>query len=159
MPTIGVTGHRGLSRQAADYTRAEVRRVLGVHAGAAFTGITCLADGADRIFADAVLELGGRLVVIVPADRYRDSLPASHLPDYDRLLCAAHVVHRLDHHEADPDAFMAASRRLVDDADEIIAVWDGEPARGYAGTADVVRYAISRGRPIHVVWPPGTRRR
>jgi hypothetical protein len=54
---------------------------------------------------------------------------------------------------------MDAGRRLVDDADEIIAVWDGKPARGYAGTADVVRYAISRGRPIHVIWPPGAGRR
>jgi hypothetical protein len=65
---------------------------------------------------------------------------------------------RLDHVTSDPDAHMDASRRIIDDAAELIAVWDGEPARGYGGTADVVAYATSRGTPVHVIWPPGATR-
>jgi len=37
---------------------------------------------------------------------------------------------------------MAASAYMIDHADELWAVWDGQPARGYGGTADVVAYDI-----------------
>jgi len=40
--------------------------------------------------------------------------------------------------------------RVVDLADLLIAVWDGKPARGPGGTADVVAYAASAGKPY--VW-------
>ena len=32
---------------------------------------------------------------------------------------------------------MATSKLMVDQADELYAVWDGKPARSYGGTADV----------------------
>ena len=53
---------------------------------------------------------------------------------------------------------MAASNLMVDEADELYAVWDGKPARGYGGTADVVAYARGRGTPVRVVWPDGAER-
>jgi hypothetical protein len=36
------------------------------------TGITCLADGADQIFARAAADAGGKLEAIIPGARYRD---------------------------------------------------------------------------------------
>ena len=53
---------------------------------------------------------------------------------------------------------MAASRLMVDAADELFAVWDGQPARGHGGTGDVVAYARERGKPVHVIWPAGAQR-
>jgi hypothetical protein len=41
------------------------------------TGLSCLADGADQIFARAVTDLGGKLEVIIPASEYRAGLPAA----------------------------------------------------------------------------------
>jgi hypothetical protein len=38
-------------------------------------------------------------------------------------------------------------------------VWDGVPAQGKGGTADVVEQARASGVPIEVVWPPGARRK
>jgi hypothetical protein len=35
---------------------------------------------------------------------------------------------------------------------------DGEPARGYGGTADVVEAAEQRGVPVTVIWPDGASR-
>ena len=43
-------------------------------------------------------------------------------------------------------------------ADELWAVWDGKPARGYGGTADVVACARENGVPVRVIWPAGARR-
>ncbi|WP_198036875.1 hypothetical protein [Nocardia sp. BMG51109] len=47
---------------------------------------------------------------------------------------------------------------MLDDADELFAVWDGKPARGYGGTADVVAVARQRGMPVTVIWPDGAQR-
>ena len=38
------------------------------------------------------------------------------------------------------------------------AVWDGEPARAYGGTADVVAEARKRGIPVTIIWPEGASR-
>ncbi len=53
---------------------------------------------------------------------------------------------------------MAGSELLVGLVDEVLAVWDGRPARGYGGTADVVAYAIRTGVPVHVLWPDNASR-
>jgi hypothetical protein len=53
---------------------------------------------------------------------------------------------------------MDASLRMLVEADELLAVWDGQPARGYGGTADVVGVAREKGIPVTVVWPAGAMR-
>ena len=53
---------------------------------------------------------------------------------------------------------MAASKLMIETADELYAVWDGKPARSYGGTADVVAYARERGTPVRVIWPDGAQR-
>ncbi|GGL42208.1 hypothetical protein GCM10011588_66220 [Nocardia jinanensis] len=47
---------------------------------------------------------------------------------------------------------------MLDEADELFAVWDGKPARGYGGTADVVAVVCDRNMPVTVVWPEGASR-
>ncbi len=53
---------------------------------------------------------------------------------------------------------MAANRHLLRHADLLYAVWDGRPARGWGGTADVVREARELGLPVEVIWPDGATR-
>ena len=53
---------------------------------------------------------------------------------------------------------MDASRAMLDRADRLIAVWDGKPARGYGGTADVGALARDLDIPVTVIWPSGARR-
>jgi hypothetical protein len=53
---------------------------------------------------------------------------------------------------------MDASRHMLADADVLLAVWDGQPARGYGGTADVVNAARDQGIPVTIVWPAGAMR-
>lgn len=124
----------------------------------AFTGLSCLADGADQIFARAVLDLGGTLEVIIPAEEYRSGLPAEVHAEYDDLLTRAVAVHLLPFTESTAESHMAASKLMVDKADELYAVWDGKPARAYGGTADVVAYARDHNTPVQVIWPAGATR-
>jgi hypothetical protein len=96
--------------------------------------------------------------VVVPAAEYRDGLPAEHRPGYDALISRAVEVVRLDHRESTSQSHMDASVYMLGRADRLLAVWDGEPARGYGGTADVVEAAELRGVPVTVIWPDGASR-
>lgn len=114
-----------------------------------------MADGADQIFARAIVDLGGVLEVVVPAVRYRDALPERAHAEYDDLLSLAATVHRLDHEESTSESHMDASIQMLKQADRLFAVWDGLPARSFGGTADVVDYARDIGLPVTVIWPAG----
>lgn len=156
MTGLAITGHRGLPRDTERLVdaalREEVARTPEV------VGLSCLADGADTLFAQAVLDQRGDLIVIVPAARYREGLPEEHHPAYDALFARASDVVRLDHVESTSQSHMDASIEMIQRADRLVAVWDGKPARGYGGTADIVDAARDRGLPVTVIWPEGARR-
>lgn len=158
MTRIAVTGHRGLPQPTARLVDAALRAELAGQANGGLVGITSLADGADQLFARAVLDAGGALEVIVPAERYRASLPPACWPEYDALLARAATVSQLGHVESDAEAHMDASEAMLKRADVLFAVWDGKPARGYGGTADVVAEARREGLPVVVLWPEGAQR-
>lgn len=79
-------------------------------------------------------------------------------PRREALLARASRLHTLPFTESTPEAHMRASERMLDLADELLAVWDGKPARGYGGTADVVATAHTRRMTVHIVWPRGATR-
>jgi hypothetical protein len=157
MPRIAISGHRGLNAHTANLIDQAIRERLSKQQGSV-TGLSCLADGADQIFARAVIDLGGTLEVVIPAEEYRSGLPAQAHSEYDDLLTHAVAVHPLPFVESTSESHMAASKLMVDEADELYAVWDGKPARAYGGTADVVAYARDHDTPVQVIWPAGAAR-
>jgi hypothetical protein len=56
-------------------------------------------------------------------------------------------------------AYVAANERMLASVEMLVAVWDGVPAQGKGGTADVVEQARASGVPIEVVWPREARRK
>lgn len=157
MRRIAISGHRGLPCRTERLVDAAIHAALAEPPWGV-TGISCLADGADQIFARAVLRLGGTLEVMVPAEKYRENLPEFCHRDYDDLLGRAVRVHRAPYVESTSEAHMEASKLMLDGADELWSVWDGLPARAYGGTADVVAYAHEQGIPVRVFWPEGATR-
>lgn len=157
MTRIAVSGHRGLPEPTVQLIKVALQAEL-VHHVPDLVGITCLADGADQLFAQVVIDLGGALEVVVPAQKYRDALPDAHKPLYDQLLARAANVRERAFVESDSQAHMAASVDMLIDADLLVAVWDGQPARGFGGTADVVNHARQQNIPVLVIWPEGCTR-
>lgn len=151
---IGVTGHRDLTPRTVVLISEAFAEELADQPD--LLGISSLAEGADQLFAQAVLAQGGRLDVLVPSAQYRSH--RENLAEYDRLVAAAARVTRLPFRADGPAAHMAASLVLVERSDLVVAVWDGQPARSFGGTADVVGYARQVGVPVAVVWPPGASR-
>jgi hypothetical protein len=158
MVRLAITGHRLLPASTETLVDQALREEIDRHQDDELAGVSSIADGADSLFAQAVLDAGGALVVIIPAQEYRDGLPAEHHATYESLLSRASRVIALDHLQSNSEAHMAASLRILDEADHLVAVWDGQPARGYGGTADVVTTARERGLPVTVVWPDGASR-
>jgi hypothetical protein len=155
---IAISGHRGLPAATERLINQDIRKQLADYRNGDLVGISNLADGADQLFAQAVVDAGGQLEVIIPAAQYRAGLPESAHAAYDALLARAAKVDRLDRIESNEDAHMEASQVMLTRADHLFAVWDGKAARGYGGTADVVAEARKRNVPVTVIWPEGASR-
>ncbi len=157
MGRVAITGHRELNRDTAQWVTVQIQRALADEPGP-LVGLTCLADGSDQIFAELVIERGGSIESFIPAKRFSETLSGEGRAAYESLRDRSEVVHELPYDDPDPVSYMEASRKMLDDADVLFAVWDGEPARGFGGTADVAEYARGRGIRVEVIWPPGARR-
>jgi hypothetical protein len=122
-------------------------------------GVSCLAAGADQVFAAIVLELGGRLKAVIPCQRYVESFASQSAKErFAELLARSDECETLAHPQPTEQAFLDAGKRVVELADTVIAVWDGKPSRGKGGTADIVRYARECGKNAVVIWPQNTER-
>jgi hypothetical protein len=155
-----MTGHAGLPPPTAELLTTALRDTLRPYA-LNLVGVTMLGPGADQLFARVVLELGGTLYVVQPTTgmQYRDSFEdESARRGYDELYGQASHVEALGHTESTEQAHMDGGRAVVHRSSVLVAVWDGLPARGLGGTADVVAYARDRGVPVEVIWPEGASR-
>jgi hypothetical protein len=155
---LGCTGHQALS----PLTRRRVTAALAAHVATVdddLVGLCSLAVGADQIFAHVLLAAGGRLHAVIPCHSYADTFgDEAARQEFERLLSAAHEVTELPFLEPSEEAFMAAGRVVADQCDLLLAVWDGQPAAGLGGTADVVSHAAARGKSVEIVWPVGSSR-
>ncbi|MEU5107438.1 hypothetical protein AB0H07_35105 [Streptomyces sp. NPDC021354] len=161
MTTIAVTGHMDLTEDSVPLVRKELDRILAAYEPSDLVGVSCIARGSDSVFADAVLAVGGRLVVVVPSRDYREAkVKPDHAATFDRLTDAADEVLVMPHATANREAYEAANAVLLERADRLVAVWNGQPPTGKGGgTADVVYEARDAGLPVDVVWPDGASRR
>jgi argininosuccinate synthase len=154
---VGITGHANLTDSTIEPVYYSMRAELAKFRGAELVGLTCLARGADQVFADVVLDLGGDIEVVVPSADYFDRIKDQASRDRcDAYLARASAIHSLPYAFANDDAYFAASREVVDRSDLLVAVWDG--SRG-SGTGQAVAYAHGAGQDVAIVWPEGAARR
>ncbi|MFB6823348.1 hypothetical protein ACFCXA_17380 [Streptomyces virginiae] len=162
MKRIGCTGHQTLSPATRRSVTAAIAEELADLAGTdtdGVVGVTCLAEGADQIFAHTILASGGILHAVRPCADYEDSFQSSApLTAYASLLRLAAEVSSLDFPAPSEEAYLAAGHAVVQHSDVLLAVWDGRPAAGKGGTADIVHYARARGLDVRVIWPAGASR-
>jgi SMODS and SLOG-associating 2TM effector domain 1 len=168
---VGITGHRSLAypvQVAADVAIA-IQRILAQQAvrgtdvtPIGLTIVSALAEGADRIAVEQARGIAPcRLEAVLPmaVDDYRRDFKTQESQDaFDSLLATASstiVMGRSDDREV---AYASAGQTIVERSDIVIAVWDGQPARGAGGTAAIVAYARERHRQLLWVHLDGTNR-
>ncbi|WP_042804784.1 hypothetical protein, partial [Streptomyces sp. C] len=113
MATVAVTGHVRIDPARTAAIADSLRAVLARSSAGGLTGLSCLAEGADALFAELVLEAGGRLEVVLPSHDYRARMVAPHYAaHFDRLHDAAAAVTVLPYRQASARAYSAANRVL-----------------------------------------------
>lgn len=158
LTTFGATGHQEIPLAARARIVQSVRDAIA-RAAEPVSVITSLAAGADQLVAQEMLAAGGALLVVTPCKGYERTFSnSSNRSRFEAVMRRASDVERLDFAEPSEDAFWAAGRRVVDRCDVLLAIWDGAPARGLGGTADVVRYAREQDVRVQVLWPDGITR-
>lgn len=173
---IGVTGHRtlhdipALSSSLSDFLNTGYLKAFTPEAlqtlttttntPVAFSIISPLAEGADRLVADVVLKHGGILEALLPmpVEEYEkdfETVESKH--EFRELLTRSHQVTVTDCGILPDDSsyrqksYLRVGEETVSRCDILIALWDGEPARGVGGTADIVALALKQNKPVFIV--------
>ncbi|HEX8327441.1 MAG TPA: hypothetical protein VF629_07860 [Hymenobacter sp.] len=150
--TLGISGHQELSAEVEAFVKARLLAELQSLPEALC--VSSLAVGADQLFAQTALACATPLHVVVPCQHYEETFPSPQaLAQYQRLRAQASSAETLDYDRPGTAAFLAAGQRVADLSDKLVAIWDGKPARGEGGTADIVAYAQQLGKPVLVLWP------
>lgn len=124
-----------------------------------YTILSPLAEGADRVAAEVILESkAAELVCLIPSERqeYIKSFSnARSVHQFDAILQKAVTVSKVykpsfsDHD--DQSIFYNVGTEVVDQCDVLIAVWDGKPHIGSGGTAHIVKYAREQNKPGFII--------
>jgi hypothetical protein len=157
MWVIGFTGHRHIP----DGPRllesiGTVLKSLSEKIPGRLVGYSSVAIGSDSLFAQACLRSEVPWVALLPRSEsdFKTDFKESDWEKSSVLLRQAARVQTLSSAEMDRDrAYLECGLLTVDEADVVMAAWDGQPARGIGGTADIVAHARSLGKPLIVVNP------
>lgn len=171
---VGVTGHRPDRLVSSDVVtiRHQIETVLRlikdtvIEASAKVLSVyqpdmpvlrlvSALAEGSDRLVAQAGLDLGYEIQAVLPfqrVDYLKDFETETSRQEFDDLIKQATAVIELDgvhlaHGDGQP--YAACGRVILDHCDVLIAIWNGEEGRR-GGTADVVREAARQG--VTIIW-------
>ena len=92
---------------------------------------------------------GGSFTAIIPFAGYELKFAEGQdREEYQRLLTQAADVEVLQSPASNREAYLKAGKQVVNRSEILLAVWDGRPAAGLGGTADVVSYARQCGRQV-----------
>ncbi len=154
---MGITGHRKIADEVL--IRKSISKVLirienyldnNPHN---FSIISPLAEGADTIATEEILgiEIHSEskkpfLEVILPLkihEYIKDFETGKSEEEFENLFKLADSVKTIQDATSREDAYYKAGKYTVDNCDVLLAVWNGKPAEGIGGTAEIIEYARS----------------
>ena len=153
--TLAITGHRDmierdeLKQELNDY----LDEIITHNSKSKIVLLSPLAEGADRFVAKLFLEKKEKhknlqLIVPMPYERER------YLKDFDQAstLEFLAMVKQAGRSFAVPhlsqSAYLDVGRYVVDNADILLALWDGTFNGKVGGTGDIVNYARTQNREV-----------
>ncbi len=162
---IGVTGHRPHKldmndRKVHDSIRAQLREIVDANPGHRFVIVSPLAEGADRLVAQIGMkefDMELQVPLPLPYELYATDFSSDEsIEEFRRMVGESEAYFELplkfgsieelaigvgaETNEARNQQYALVGAYLVEHCDELIAVYDGEPAAGEGGTAQVVAW-------------------
>jgi hypothetical protein len=153
---VGFTGHRRL--REPDKIGALLRELLhslGNEIPGQLVGHSSIAIGGDTLFAEACLASNVPWFALLPLAEgdFKSDFSETDWNKARQLLQKAARVESLVGAKDRNVAYLECGLATVEEADIMIAVWDGEPSRGTGGTAEVIAHARTFGRPLILIHP------
>ena len=153
---VGVTGHQKLGSVA---TVKWVSSLLSdaVKQYNVTQGFTCLAAGADQLYAEILKRENIPYTAVIPSDNYEETFKDKNdYENYRMLLSHAQKTIKLKFSKPEEIAFFEAGKEVVNLSTAIFAIWNSKNAKGLGGTGDIVKYALQNNKKI-VHFNPVTR--
>jgi hypothetical protein len=153
---IGFTGHRHLAdAQKVGQTLRSVVESLQAEISGNLIGFSSIAIGADTLFAETCLALGIPWIALLPRpkDDFRKDFTEPDWAKASELLSRAMRVEALPAGRSRDLGYLEGGLSTVEEADIMIAVWNGESSRGTGGTAEIVAHADNLAKPIVLIDP------
>jgi hypothetical protein len=153
---LGITGHRYLAEMDKVLVGVEraVQRICKTYPDSNIRVLSSLAEGADRILAKRILLIPGASLWVplpLPEEEYlRDFETTKSRDEFIHLLGKAERVVNMPATDKREEGYLAASKYILENSDVLLAIWDGKPAQGAAGTAEIV--ALAREYNMPLVW-------
>lgn len=157
MTTLAVTGHR--PPKLGGFGPATKARLTGFayHCLQAYDPdlvYTGMALGWDQAVAVACHQLDIPFVACVPFAGQEAMWQMADQKEYRRLLTKAEKIHIVSKGGYHSKKMMDRNRWMVDNTEELLALWDGEPN---GGTWQCVQYAERQNKPVHALWQKYTK--
>lgn len=111
--------------------------------------ISGMALGWDQAVAEAAIELGISFVAAVPFVGQESIWPLESQTKYNMLIEHASEIRIISDGGYAAYKMQVRNKWMVDNSERLFALWDGSSG----GTANCVRYAEQKMKPITNVWP------
>jgi hypothetical protein len=148
--SVGFTGHRTLRDEAR--CRRSIADVLAELKSSheLLCGVASVAAGGDLLFCESCLatDIPLRVLLPLPAQEFRNDFDAGTWERAELVIDRALSVEVVAHGGLREEHYYECGLETVQQSQLVIALWDGEPARGFGGTAQIVSFAQSVGRQI-----------
>jgi hypothetical protein len=165
--TVGVTGHRWnklkeanmeLLHQQVETVLKDIQQTLQTFdPTASLLLFSPIAEGSDRLVAEAALRLGYTLRCVLPFEKTiyeQDFESEDSKREFRIFLEKAEDVLELPTQPTSSEernaGYTDAGRKVTAESQVLLAIWDGEKAKGEGGTGQMVEEALTQNH--LVVW-------
>lgn len=158
---IGFTGHR------SGYDEAIIRPALvkvltdlkqrAQQAGGQAELYASVAEGSDTLCVEIAREQGMPVHLLLPLETAEFERDFSSPAAWKRSQAQLSISRQRPGHDSEhlvageatrPECYFNQAIHMLDAVDVVVAVWDGQPARGLGGTAQVIAQAKEIGTPV-----------
>lgn len=168
--TLGITGHRDIDgnyQEVKSKLEIELKKIIDHHDK--ITLVSPLAEGSDRLFVHTAIEAGAdkikKMLVIMPfekdkyikdfktdasKDEFLAMTPQDGVKQYKGIGVECKVIPCSTGKE---DGYLKAGQSTVSKSDVLFAIWDGLPANGTGGTAEIIEFAKDLKKNIVIINP------